>query len=159
MNKLATKLKTINENYDDVNLGGCACIAAMIAESLRLVFPIMRITACNPSWSTAKQGDINEIRDMSNEAADKDYWYSNGLGFDHVWIEVWYKKRWYVLDSTGVHTRKEMYARWTEPHKGSFSIKEMKSMAAERTGWNDWFDRSQLPNIKQHIDNLQLGRV
>ena len=149
MKKLGIKLKELDTTFKYVNWGGCGCVAAMLAKAFRHQFPIMRITSSGTFGPT----DLDKIRETMNNNMSKDDWYNNGIHFNHVWVEVFFNKRWYVLDATGIHTRKEMYARWSKPATGSFSIDEMEALASE-SSWNTSFDREQLPAMQRMIDTM-----
>ena len=146
---LDTDLKAIDEHFRYVNYGGCACVASMLAKALRHQFPIMRITSCN-NRTDSKQ-NIDELRVEAGDNMTKDFWYENGIQFAHVWVEIFTDGNWYVLDSTGLSTTKEMYRKWGIPAKGSFSIDEVTSLSEELT-WNTEFDRSQLPAMQSYIE-------
>jgi len=149
LSELDQALASIEEEFPTVNLGGCACVASMLATTLRYEYPIMRIVSSSP-WKNG--ADIDEIRANNSKPMKKGDWEFNGIGFYHLWVEVWRKGRWYVLDATGVSTRTEMYNCWGKPFAGSFSIDEVTSMAAESKEWNSCFDREGLPFIAELID-------
>ena len=149
MRKLSNKLKELDNTFSFVNKGGCGCVAAMLAKAFRHEFPIMRIT----SSGIDSGANLDTIRSNMTDNMSKDAWYDNGIYFNHVWVEVLFKKKWYVLDATGIHTRKEMYREWNTPAKGSFSIDEIQALANENS-WNTMFDRKQLPAMQKMINNM-----
>lgn len=145
LSTLNSKLQAIDDNFSMVNWGGCACVAHMLAEQLRRVFPVMRIT----SGGWGERGlDIDAIRPNGLDRANCD---DNGFTFNHVWVEIWYKGRWYAIDSDGVRTRTDMHTQYGVPAKGSFSIDEMRELASTQWGWNRSFDRAQLPAMQKFI--------
>ena len=145
---LDNHLSEIETNFDYVNSGGCACVAVMLAKALRHVFPIMRITSCGNDEPI----NLDELRLTLSDPLNKWEWHYAGIGFHHVWVEIFTHGYWYALDSTGVKPIKAMYKRWDEPAKGSYTIEEMESMASD-TDWNKMFDRDQLPAIQELITN------
>ncbi len=149
MKKLGKKLKQLDMSFDRVNWGGCACVAAMVAKELRHEFPIMRITSSG-TWGKC---DLDSIRHHLDDNMCKDEWYHSGIHFNHVWVEVLSKGRWYVLDATGVYTRKEMYSMWGKPAEGSFSIDEIQALA-DTDSWNSMFNRKQLPAMQEMVSNM-----
>jgi len=155
---LDSKLNRIGDSFNYINSGGCACVAAMIAQQLRTVFPIMRITSSNYGYGGASRktpGNLDVIRNKLHDDLSMDAWECNGLTFGHVWVEIFVNRRWYALDSTGVRPIKDMYARWGVPAKGSFTHQEVQALAAN-TSWNSTFDRRQLPGMKKLIKS-ELG--
>jgi len=151
LSTLNTVLSSIEENFDYVNYGGCACVAAMIAEQVRTVYPVMRITSCGSDLY--HHPNLDEIRSLVSNPLDKYLWLDNGLRFDHVWVEICVDDQWYALDSTGVKPVGEMYDDWERPAAGSFTLEEIESLAYQ-PGWNDTFNRDQLPAIEQVIQTL-----
>jgi len=149
-------LKVIEEEFDDVSCGGCACVAAMVARKLRHEFPVMRILVTSGRFNDNKAVNLDEIRSNNSGVLSKWDWKSNGVGFNHVWLEIWRKGRWYVLDASGVSKRGKFYAEWGAPHIGSFSIDEVELMAADSNGWNSWFDRRNLPQIELMIEAIPV---
>ena len=151
MKNLHHHLAEVDNTFCRVNCGGCACVAAMIAKRFRHQFPIMRITSSGTDCPT----DLDEIRHHLDDTMDKDEWYDNGIYFNHVWVEVFFDNAWHVLDAEGVHTTEDMYADWSKPADGSFSIDEIQSLA-DTDSWNRAFDHDQLPAIEEMINNIPL---
>jgi len=146
---LNAKLKAIDDKFINVNWGGCAVIAAFVSNTLRTTFPIMRITCSNGYW-IGSNNNLDTIRKNLTNSLNKDEWTTNDLYFHHVWVEILVNKRWYALDATGVIPIKDMYKEWGVPLKGSFTHKEIQSLA-NQDDWNSSFNRSQIPEIKQYI--------
>ena len=133
-----------------VNHGGCACVAAMLAEALRHVFPVMRITSGGNEC-------LDTIRPTLDDVLNKDEWYDNGVYFGHVWVEIFVDDQWYVLDATGVTKTEDFYGNWGTSHEGSFTFEEVEALAnsaRNRNTWNSSFNRNQLPDIQFAIDSL-----
>ena len=150
LQELSVKIRELEDNFDAINYGGCACVATMLAKQLRNTYPVMRLTSCHSDWSAAPAGDIDEIRKCLNNNMSLDEWYDNGITFNHVWLEIFVDDCWYALDSTGVHTVENMYSLWKTPAAGSFTIDEMEALS-EDTSWNPRFNRNQLPNMQAMI--------
>jgi hypothetical protein len=154
--ELGRNLATINEDFYKVNHGGCGCIAAIIAKTFRHTFPIMRITS---TGMFEEANNIDHIRTKLCDNLSKREWGENGAEFYHVWVEIFFKNRWYALDATGIHSRKEMLKLWGKAAEGSFSIIEMEAFAKYANGWNHRFNRKQLPAIKRVIKQIGSNYV
>lgn len=150
LEQLDTDLQNIDATFHRINWGGCGCMAAMLADALRLKFPVMRIT----SSGNCGDKDLDEMR--SNMEGDsnmyKSTWSDNGLWFNHVWIEVLTHEGWRAIDSEGVHMIDDMYQKWGTPATGSFTIDEINALSMNSgSGWNSSFDRDQLPEMQAMI--------
>lgn len=145
---LDKRLKKIGHTFEYVNYGGCACVAAMLAVALRPKYPIMRIVTAE-TWSDSSS-NLDEVRPNLMNNYCKNEWSSNGVGFGHLWVEIYVDHEWYALDSDGVRPVVEMYKTNYVPAEGSFSIDEVQALADEES-WNDTFDRSQIPAIQEYI--------
>lgn len=158
MNK---ELKALNNaiggielHFTHVNLGGCGCVAAMLAEVLRPQYPLMRIVNSNGMWSQAV--DIDEVRVNMYNPLDKHEWDNNDMHFSHLWVEIWADDQWLAVDSDGIRPLDDMYSKYVPPGEGSFTYEEIKALASTDEGWNWMFDRDQLPGIQAYInDNVK----
>lgn len=151
MQKLDKLLCEIDVNFEYVNSGGCACVAAMIAEKVRHIYPVMRIT----SSSNRSKANLDTIRENLRDNYCKDEWYNNGIYFGHVWVEICIDDNWYVLDATGVHTVEDMYNIWSTPAEGSYTLDEVDALANDTgNSWNTMFDRDQLPDIQKLVNEI-----
>ena len=149
--EVSMALREVDDTFNRVNWGGCACIAAMVAEKVQANNYPLRITTCGNS-----SVDIDEIRADVDNPLEKENWYPHGINaFHHVWVEVQVNGEWWAMDSTGIHSLDAMYEEWGTPCTGSFTLEEMKSMAAQNT-WNSSFDRRQLPHIEEMISSIEF---
>ena len=150
MNKveLGKMLRSVGSNHYRVNSGGCACVAVMIADNLP---DYIETRICTPG-----NIDLDEARDDIDDPMLKENWYGSDVWFDHVWIEAKIDGEWLALDSTGVQYVQDIYAEWGRANDGSFTLDEMRSMAAQLT-WNSTFNRDQLPSMQKMIEDGFAG--
>ena len=149
--EVSMALREVDDTLNRVNWGGCAWIAARVAEKAQANNYPLRITTSGNS-----SVDIDEIRPDVDNPLEKENWYPHGISsFSHVWVEVQVNGEWWAMDATGIHSLDAMYEEWGTPCTGSFTLEEMKSMAAQNT-WNSTFDRRQLPHIEEMINSIEF---
>lgn len=111
-----------------------------------------RVITTNPS------ADLDNAR--SNNCRTLTEWRTNSeLTFYHGVVEFEYEGRRYFLDSENLDTPAEFpFAKWIRSirplHPEPLTIEEVSGMAEVSDGWNEWFDRSQMPELKEGIKNL-----
>ena len=145
---LNNMLINVNNNHDRINWGGCSCVAVMIADNLP---DYIETRICTPG-----NIDIDEARNDIDNPLLKENWYGSDVWFDHVWIEAKINGEWLALDCEGAHDVQDMYAEWGRANNGSFTLDEMRSMAAQLT-WNSTFNRDQLPSMQKMIEEGFAG--
>lgn len=145
LNNFARK---IHKKFRNINKGGCCVFAAHVARQLQKYYPVRIVTF---GYRTKKS--VDEIRKnvKVNNASE---WYRNGLDLNHVVIEFTdeHGKIWHY-DSTGVH--KPDGSIYEDPMiKGYLTVEEAWEMASTHVGWNDVFNRRDIPEIKEMIHNF-----
>lgn len=141
-------VKSINDEIVDINCGGC-CV---FAESL---FPYLEGLGLKPQvkvidfYGQNKGDDLTTIRKGMNNSLSLSEWNKNGVDFNHVVTYFIYRKRAYIVDSTGVFSEAKFH-RVSGIIKGSFSYTEARSFS-ENKNWNHWFDRSDIGKIKNDL--------
>ena len=143
--KLSAALRSIDRDFDMINHGGCAVIAAALAKELDGHLEDMRITTLGHSGVH----DIDEVR-PEIYTNNPDAWYDNGIGFKHVWIEGTIQSRHVCIDSTGVHEPDFFYDVWGIPATGSFTLEEIQELA-DCDDWNPAFNRGQIPRLRKRV--------
>lgn len=142
-------LREVDSTFNRVNWGGCAVVAALVAEKTIGNQIETRITACGNG-----RINIDEVRESVDDPMYKENWYDHGIyAFDHVWVEIFVNDKWWACDSTGIHPLDDMYDTWGVPCDGSFTLEEITSMANQDT-WNSAFDRRQIDGIKAMIASV-----
>ncbi len=143
--KIDTLLSDVKDKVPLINNGGCAVIAALLANYLTPVVDDIKVVSCG--WSSMNSGDIDEVRsNIRNNSVLE--WNMQGIDFTHVWVEFKWKNRWYAVDACGIVSRSRMYKTWGKPYSGSFTIDEINELANQSHGWNPMFDRQNIPFIE-----------
>ena len=141
-------VQSINDEIMNINCGGC-CV---FAESL---FPYLESLGLKPQvkvidfYGQNKGDDLSTIRKIMHNSLSLSEWNKNGVDFNHVVVQFTYRKRAYIVDSTGVFSELKFH-RISGIIKGSFSYAEARSFS-ENKNWNHWFDRTDIGKIKNDL--------
>ena len=160
LNKLG---KEVLRRYPYINHGGCCVYAAMIVEALHK----HKINASGivASWSAEYLNRSGVTIDKVREGIKKNThaeWNNNGVNFSHVGVEFEHQglirtvKKHY--DTAGVRRAgKELDDM--PIYKGRLTLTELKELGGTKHGWNDTFDRTQIPELRKLVkDRLAVER-
>lgn len=166
-NTLNSLADNVGREIEYLNSGGCGVIAAFVGEYLKNVEGISQVRVLNASGVT-EHVDITEIRKSipRGQKDNIDQWYDNapyGI-FNHLLISFCYEGTRYVFDGyEGVMpwNQYKQLTSWCYRSKGSFTIDEIKKLSVDSgKGWNDCFDRNQIPKIrklaKRYLEDIKL---
>lgn len=154
-------LKKVNEialgaraKFDYINYGGCGMLAYIFARQLIKVVPTRIVMYGNTNVS------IDEIRPhVTNNSYTE--WMNHGMSIGHTWVEFKVGRTWYAIDTDhGVVPHKKFRKYQGTVTDGEISLDEIKGMAHDPNGWNEQFDRDQIPAIKRFINtrmNMLFG--
>lgn len=154
--QLGRDIARVGRDYQRVNWGGCACVAAMIAKRLeeRGVDHSIVVSGAY-DWSDNTEGNLHDFREellMNNQdPREKSNWYGFNVGFSHLWVEIEHEGERYALDCDGLRLVEDMYEQWGAPFEGSFTLEEVEAMG-NTANWNPTFNRRQLPAMEKDID-------
>lgn len=153
--KLDLLSKEVTRRYPWLNHGGCCVYAAMIVDALhKHKIEANGIVASWSAESLNKSGvTIDKIREGIKTNTHTE-WNRNGVSFSHVGVEFEYKvkirttKRHY--DSRGVRkVGKELDGM--PIYAGRLTLQELKILAGTKKGWNDTFDRRDIPELRKLV--------
>jgi hypothetical protein len=139
LESLCDKLST---DFVDINSGGCCAVAAMFANQLP-----KRVVVFSD-----KDEPIDELMLEVSDTSDLTQWNSLGMYFSHVAVMVRVEHRDYILDSDGIREYNGRDSHWGVPMEGELPL-DVAEKLGNSSGWNAWFDRSQLPRIEDTIIN------
>ena len=147
LNKLG---KEVIKRYPSINYGGCCVYAAIVATELKKY----KIDACGIVASrSAGETDysIDQARNNINKNTVQS-WENNGIVLSHIGLEfeVGGKKKHY--DTKGVRPASR-YSGDLTIYKGRFQHAELKQLAAKKSGWNNHFNRRDIPAIRKLVQN------
>lgn len=137
-----------------LNHGGCAVFAAHVAKRLQHIVPT-RIKLIDYSKS-----DLTAIRSRLSDPKNIYEWHRHGINFVHVIIEFDYDGKTYHYDSDGL--KLATGPKWNGGFpisKGSFTVDEVISFAANPHCWNPTFNRSNIPTLKRRVKNLFARKI
>jgi hypothetical protein len=143
----------VSRNVDRLNCGGCGVYAWLVAKALDALGIKTEVVATNMGWGDLV--DLNEVREqiaanMLN-LGSKRHWEQLGAQFAHVGVRIKVGKKYYVADANSVNPGKTRLCNW-KVYKGAYTLEEAEAFAKEARGWNDWFDRGQIPTIRKIVN-------
>jgi hypothetical protein len=151
---LEGELPVINNKYNYINAGGCGAFAGLLIEYL-VTIGVKCKAVYLASW-TSNQIPVRDAYSIVNSNAKlslKDFQKHN-VYCAHLMVCIKINKVNYFIDSTGVY-------EGDVPHRWQYARKLMKlspeltiALGKSTSGWNEAFDRSQLPKIKKDLKVL-----
>ena len=154
LNCLAADMRS---SFSWVDCGGCCVVAAEMAKYISNITSA-RIVGAYSQYSGPLDRNLDNVRyniilDSLNNLSKVSWYNTYQIDFAHVLIEFEYGGTTYVFDTTHGAVERDNYwshSRWL-PLDGSWLQEEAESFADEREGWNDRFDRNQIPSIRETI--------
>ena len=148
LNKLG---KVVMASYPYINHGGCCVYAAMIVSALHK--HKIKAEGIVASWSALGMNRAGQSIDTVREAVKKNKiceWQDNGISFSHVGVEFEVDGKKYHYDSKGAKRAKREFDGMPI-YKGRLKLQEMRGLAGRKEGWNDTFDRKDIPALRQLV--------
>lgn len=145
-------LGTQVEQWDpNINAGGCAVYAALVARTLT--------DAGVPAWGVVRNWDNNTPLDKVREKLspfwkDATDWYRAGTSFNHVLVQFELDGKKYFHDTEGTGETTRSMARIVP---GKLTVAELEKLAASPRGWNDWFSRDHIPQVRKYVKSFLGG--
>jgi hypothetical protein len=143
--------------YPYLNNGGCCVYAAMIVQALHK--HKINATGIVASFSADYVGpavSIDTVRETITRNSHKQ-WNKNGVRFSHVGVEFEYADRVRTVkkhyDTAGVRDASNQLDG-VPIYKGRLTIVELKALAGRKDGWNDMFDRKQIPELRKLVKSF-----
>jgi hypothetical protein len=102
-----------------------------------------------PSLNTIKKNFLKK-----NIPLEMDAFHGEDVWFSHVIVEFEYKGKKYHYDSTGVCKPATTTAMNEYPIMQGWLTAEEAMNLAYQPGWNEQFDRNEIPELVQKIDAL-----
>lgn len=161
MNKLPDFLenlgKKVSKNIFALNCGGCCVYSSLVGEKIKAFFPFIWVRLRVANKNINKMRNINSFKKelkINNEMPNVDDWNAVGVYFEHIVLEIKYKKRKLLCDSNMVipYTNTLNYGEGVYQIFGGYlTLKEGLELAQDNNGWNWTFDRGQIPKLKRII--------
>jgi len=150
--------KEVLRRYPEINNGGCCVYAAMIVAALHK--HKIKASGIVASWRAEKLNSIGSSIDSVRSNITKNTyteWNKNGVNFSHVGVEFEYKarirtaKRHY--DANGCHPVSSALDGMVI-YKGRLTLGELRELAGTKKGWNDSFDRKDIPELRKLVNSF-----
>lgn len=159
-------LKMLNElgkeaelRIESLNSGGCAVFAAHVGYYLKYRAGIKDVKLRVGNFWADEESEIPSVEEARNNLhpnANAYEWNRAGLCFGHVILEFKTGKTkpvWRHYDSSGVTGVSNVTNNFGYLlHPGEMTVEEGLAIAADRAGWNERFDRGQIPALIRLID-------
>lgn len=148
MDRLTEVAGIVTTDIERINSGGCGVYAVALCDELHAQgFTDAKIRAYNYSYgSTRNLCELEQELDNPKRIYD---WMDNGASFVHIVVEF-NGKLW---DSSG-GVPLENADRWNRIYvlsDGYVSLDAMRGMVENVEGWSPWFDRRQIPLIRNIV--------
>lgn len=140
--------RQLESEYERLNWGGCCVIAGLIGGHLEN-FTDTKVVVFN-GWRGSR--NIDDMREdiiaVMGDPLDKKNWC---MGFDHVMLEIEVDGTFYLVDSNGVN-ESEGFNKYNGRADGHLTMEEAQALGNSTHGWNSTFDRDQIPDIEETIN-------
>lgn len=153
-NQVGLIARTVGHAYPFMNLGGCGVFAAALTEELmrRGIAARIRICQYNPAVTTVDTAlknlnhNVNSIWELGAE----------GLPIEHAIVEFVDESgmHFYVDTHYGIVPAREKFGQFYYVAKGEFPLDLMRRLADTAHGWNNTFDRREIPKVRNMITRL-----
>ncbi len=155
---LNTLAREANEAFPDLNSGGCAVFASIVANVLQSRFAITSVGVVADSFGGG--ANIEEARERipADKRGKVREWNRNGVQFGHVALEFQHDgATWIYETEAGAVLEKSpavylVHKYWEITH-GRLTMAEIDALASEQEGWNRMFDRDEIPAIKRLVES------
>lgn len=149
---LSAELQKINSYYNYINCGGCGVFAYELAKEL-----IKKGFDCNIAWLTyagsITEDKINQFINGLSNGTINGLFEVNQLDINchHCYIQIGN----YYIDSAGIYQVEQI----SDEYSG-FKIITInnpfliKPLVENDEGWNTWFERAHIPEIKKDIKKM-----
>ena len=153
--ELRTFIRKMHNAYDNMNYGGCCVFAGLVAPHIEKMHPSTRVRVIE-FGAECEDTNIDDSRTDGkyglNTMSD---WCDGGISFYHVVIEFDYRGKTYLLDSEGIVDAEDYYDQTgLSPYGGNMTIKETQYIARSKRGWNDMFNRDNIPSLTKDVNKF-----
>lgn len=150
--------KEANQNVENINLGGCAVMASIIAKEL-LKCGVQAEGVCFGQAPSQVRKFLVKGKIYARD------WEDNGVCFHHVAVRFKYAGRVFTYDTDRLHRQGNIFGESLTPIKYKFghgmSLKELEKVSKEKHFWNREFNRDNIPRlrniVKKHFNAYRTG--
>lgn len=153
---LLTAISTdIEAKFYDVNYGGCGAFANIVAKQLNKHYSgVFEIKVANQYMDIG--APINEVIDGLGLKSLKQ-WNDNDIVCRHIVLifDNGDKQVLDLYDSDGIDTiKRTVMNNPFEWYAGSLTLKQLDDIVSRKSGWNNTFDRDQIPEMKNCVKKI-----
>jgi len=151
MNILLTRLLSLgaaaSDAITDINHGGCCVYASLLGKELQKREIPCSVVVVSDSANIGST-NIDKVRwRMPSSVPNLQAWEECGVYFTHVALEVDIDGVNYFVDSDGI-AKSGKKLRDFRPYPGRLSLEEAEFLARKESGWNERFDRNEIPRLR-----------
>lgn len=148
-----------NKKHPQLNSGGCCVYASRVAANLKQLKLRPRIIVAG-IYQINRNEDIRTLRDGHRHLTLKE-WNDRSVFFSHVFVEFsWRDQQWlHDSDNTVIRARDQGYLGNWYFYDGYLTVGEALLLAADAAGWNEQFDRAQVPQVHAGIDRFFKNKI
>lgn len=140
--------KNVNRRWPYINYGGCCVFASIVGNILQSKG--LKVKGIVAAYSAEYR--IKPIwwmrRSVSNNSVPE--WERRGLDFNHVGIEFHHSGQKWHYHSKGSQIASKIFDNMPI-FRGRLTVEEMIELAGDEEGWNNSFDRRQIPAIEKYL--------
>lgn len=159
MSNLNTALTTlgrkINKNFPTINYGGCCVYAAYLGKLLEKKGWKVTGKVSAPFYASAGV-DLRSVASNIKNHVDHSEWADNSVYFYHVFLSI-ETDTGVLFHDTDRTVSKSKQFNGLDCYDGFLTVEEMTDLANNSDGWNNTFERYQIPAIrKMLVDHMQF---
>lgn len=141
--------KAVNSEVGCINWGGCGVFAYLAGKALSK-FDNCSVSIRVVCWDYEHEKALPEL--VPPTPGDVYSWRRNNVNFNHIVLEVKLKHvKPFLIDSDG------LFLEYEDLITGSVPVETIKGVVSTLRGWNDTFNRRQIPEISRIIRHCVRG--
>lgn len=151
---LNSELPIVKDNFPEINYGGCGVFALFLSKELDKLGIEHSIT-----WIGQYEGYdsdynthdlIHSIFDDNGSKTNVCDFHNNDLTLSHIMVVI----DGYLVDATGVYLDLDDADWGNREELAIITQKQLELLVSKPDGWNDWFDRDNIPNVGKMVKKI-----
>lgn len=143
-------------NYPNINCGGCGVYAYLVGKQLEKLDKNIKVEAITNVDIFGDEISPMDALDYIKDETDIFEWVDNGVSFGHIALCIVIDdKSPIVFDTDHIgtgHYRFEQTESIDFEFGNGFTMEQLKPLVESAKGWNESFDRDDIPYIEQMIE-------
>lgn len=141
-----------NNRFPYLNNGGCCVYAANVGKELRKFGIDVEGVVSSKRAGLKSAESISNVRPKLKEFTLRE-WEEQGICFSHIGIEFKYKGKLWYHDSNGTQESSDIVGDYPI-YIGRLRLVEMALLSIVAEGWNEAFNRREIPKLKKLIESV-----